>query len=100
MTTTRPATSTPSAVAFRSSPRPKNDNARQETGLSGVARMLHLRPIGVKGRGRRAQQKGKITTEEKSDIGGRLYIAHVRDVCDKGITRLARALTSSREKTK
>jgi hypothetical protein len=50
--------------------------------------MLHLRPVGVKGRGRRAQQKGKITTEEKSDIGVHLFIAHVVNVCDKGFTRL------------
>jgi hypothetical protein len=49
--------------------------------------MLHLRPVGVKGRGRRAQQKGKITTEEKSDIGVHLFIAHVVNVCDKGFTR-------------
>jgi hypothetical protein len=71
MTTTRPTTSTPSAAEFRSSPGPKNDGARWEKrDHRALTAMLHLRPVGVKGRERRAQQKGKITTAEKSDIGG------------------------------
>jgi hypothetical protein len=54
--------------------------------------MLHLQRVGVKGRGARSE------AEEKSDIGGRLFIATVANVCNKGFTRLNDGFSQTTER--